>query len=320
MTSNEALSASVWRDHQDLGAIGNYARRKHRSIGRMIAGAVVLLLLALFGLSVANAKFDWSVVRTYLVNGQILGGIERTLLLTVLAMLVGLVLGTLGGVCRLSRNPVVSGVAWLYVWFFRGTPVLVQLLLWFNLSLIFPHLSIPGLFSVSMNSVITPMVAAMLGLGVNEGAYLSEIVRGGISAVDEGQREAALAIGSSHFHMTRRIILPQTLRIILPTLGNETIGMLKFTSLASVVSFQELLATSEQIYYVNARVMELLIVVTVWYLVMTSVLTIAQYYLERHVGRSLQRGRPRSIVERLIVQLLESRRERRARADAEAGA
>lgn len=285
----------------DALALSQLPRHRRVSIGRTVSAGVVLALLGLLCYSVANADFNWGVVGSYFTQQQIVAGVERTVLLTLLAMALGLVLGTIGGVCRLSANRVVSGTAWLYVWFFRGTPVLVQLLLWFNLALIFPNISLPGVFHTSTNTLVTPLIAAMLGLGVNEGAYLSEIIRGGILAVDPGQREAAMALGAGSAHMYRRIILPQALRIILPTLGNETIGMLKFTSLASIVSYSELLESSEQIYQVTTRVMELLIVASVWYLILTSILTVGQYYLERYYGRSSQRGRPRALVEQWIL-------------------
>jgi polar amino acid transport system permease protein len=295
-------------------------KRKRISYLQLLSAAIVLLLLAGFGLAVANAGFDWGVIRHYFTESEMLTGVRRTIVLTILAMVLGLILGTIGGVCRLSTNRVVSGVAWLYVWFFRGTPVLVQLLLWFNLALIFPSIGIPGLFSGKTINLITPLVAATLGLGVNEGAYLSEIIRGGILAVDPGQREAAQAIGASSLHMYRRIVLPQALRIILPTLGNETIGMLKFTSLASLVSYAELLETSEQIYFVTTKVMEMLIVASAWYLILTSILTIGQYYLERYYGRAERVGRPRAMVEVWIMHVVRTTLRRKEARDDRAGA
>ncbi|HEX3824809.1 MAG TPA: amino acid ABC transporter permease [Mycobacteriales bacterium] len=310
MTENQAPTLGAT-------ALSELPRRKRVSIARVISGGVVLAVLGFFCYSVASANFNWSAVGHYFGQHEITTGVERTVLLTVLAMALGLLLGTLGGVCRLSTNRVLSGTAWLYVWFFRGTPVLVQLLLWFNLALIFPSISIPGVFHEQTINIISPLMAALLGLGVNEGAYLSEIIRGGILAVDPGQREAAMALGAAPTHMYRRIILPQALRIILPTLGNETIGMLKFTSLASIVSYSELLESSEQIYQVTTQVMELLIVASAWYLIMTSILTIGQYYLERYYGRSSQGGRPRALVEqwilRAVTHTMNSRKERSVR-------
>ncbi len=286
--------------------LATWSRRRRNPVGKIAAATVVLALLGLLALAVANGKFKWSVVSQYLTSTQIAHGAELTIFLTITAMLLGMVLGVLFGVARLSSNVVVSGVAWLYVWVFRGTPVLIQLLLWFNFALVFPRVGFPGLGGVSTNSLLTPFIAATLALGVNEGAYLSEIVRGGILSVDEGQREAALAIGASSFHLNRRIVLPQTIRVIIPTLGNETIGMLKTTSLASTISVQEMLGVSQQIYFTNAAIMELLIVDSVWYLAMTSVLSIGQYYLERHFGRSMQRARPRTLVERMALKIWQS--------------
>ena len=280
-----------------------WRRRQRLSVGSILAGTAVLAFLIWLGVAVANGRFSWNIVRQYLTDGGIIKGVELTVLLTVASMLLGIALGLITGVARLSSNVVVSGVAWLYVWFFRGTPVLIQLLLWFNIALVFPTVGIPGIGSVSANTLVTPIVAAILGLGVNEGAYIGEIVRGGITSVDEGQREAALAIGSSHAHMYRRIVLPQAIRVIIPTIGNETIGMLKTTSLVSVIAVQELLGSAQQIYFVNGAIMELLIVASVWYLLATSVLSIVQYYVERHFGRSLQRARPRALVERIAIDL-----------------
>jgi len=300
VTDPDSATATGQPASQDMPVLMSLPRVRRRSIGRIVSGAVVLALLGLLALAFANAKISWGVVNRYLLTLQMLQGAERTMILTVGSMALALVLGAIGGICRLSDNPVVSGAAWLYVWAFRGTPVLVQLLMWFNLALVFPRLAIPGVFHVSMNTLITPAVAAILGFGVNEGSYVAEVFRGGMLAVGEGQKEAAAALGMSHFHTNRRVILPQAVRIILPTLGNETIGMLKLTSLASIVSFYELTETAEQIYYVNARVMELLIVAALWYLVLTSIFSIGQYYLERHLGRSLQRMRPPTLLERGI--------------------
>jgi len=275
---------------------------------RFISALVVLAFLVFLGLSFANAQIDWSVVRQYLTAGAILTGVEHTILISFLAMVVGLTLGVIFAVMRLSANPVTSSVAWLYVWLFRGTPVLLQLLIWFNLALIWPTLGIPGLFHARTVSVISPFIAALLGLGVNEGAYLTEVVRAGILSVDEGQWVAAGALGMSRFQTLRLIVLPQAMRVIIPPVGNESIGMLKFSSLASVISYSELLNQAQQIYFVNADVMELLFVAAIWYLAATSVLTTIQYYVERHFGRGATRVRPRSAVERMIIALLQQGR------------
>ncbi len=282
-----------------------------RHYGRWLAAVVVLVLCALLIRALATAQIDWSVVRQYFTASAIFAGFLQTLLITAAAMALGLLLGVMFAVMRLSPNPVTSGVAWVYVWFFRGTPVLLQILLWFNLALIFPTLGLPGLGHVATISVVTPFVAALLGLGVNEGAYLTEVIRAGIQSVDEGQEEAAMALGLSRPQALRSIVLPQAMRMIIPPIGNETIGMLKTSSLAAVISYSELLNQSERIYFVNGRVMELLLVASGWYLIATTGLTTGQYYLERHMARGLQRARPRSSIERLIVRALDANARRR---------
>jgi polar amino acid transport system permease protein len=263
---------------------------------------LVLALLGLLAYAAANAhQLHWGVTGHYLFNRAILVGVLRTLELTAAAMLLGLALGLIFGIMRSSRNPVLSGVAWLYVWAFRGTPIILQLFLWFNLALIFPHLDIPGILHASTVKVITPFLAALLGFGINEGAYMSEIIRGGLLSVPAGQTEAALSLGASHTWTMRRIVLPQALRVILPTIGNDTLQMLKLTSLAAFISFNELFGTSESIYYANSEVIELLLVAGAWYLVASSVLSIAQYYVERRFGRGFQRGRQMTVVERAVL-------------------
>lgn len=276
-------------------------RRKHPLT--IAAAVLVIVILALLVYAVANAKgLHWGVTGHFLFATVIFSGLLRTLYLTAAAMGIGLALGVIFGIMRLSPNPVLSSVAWLYVWAFRGTPIILQLFLWFNLALIFPHLYIPGIVHASTVKIMTPFLAALLGFGINEGAYMSEIIRGGLMSVPPGQTEAALSLGASRAWATRRIILPQALRVIVPTIGNETLGMLKYTSLAAFISFPELFATVETIYFSNSQVIELLIVAGVWYLVASSVLSVAQYYLERKLGRGFQRGgRDRTVVERAVI-------------------
>jgi polar amino acid transport system permease protein len=293
----------------DLAGLELVPRRHY---GRWVAAVAVLIPLGGLIWAWATAQIDWSVVAQYFTAHAVIIGFLHTLLLTAVAMVLGMVLGVIFAVMRLSSNPVTSGVAWLYVWAFRGVPTLVQLLLWFNLAIVFPTLGVPGLFHVQTIAVITPFMAATLGLGVNEGAYLTELVRGGIISVDQGQQEAASALGLSPAQSLRDVILPQAMRVIVPGLGNETIGMLKTSSLASVIAYPELLDQAQKIYFVNARVIELLLVASAWYLIATSVLSIAQYYIERRLGRHLQRVRPRSAFERLILHVLERISARRA--------
>ncbi|WP_079317333.1 amino acid ABC transporter permease [Microbispora sp. GKU 823] len=258
---------------------------------RWVTGALVLVVLGFLVLSFARGQIDWGVVRGFLTAQKILSGFAQTILISVLAMLIGIALGTCFAVMRLSANPVVSTIAWLYVWLFRGTPVLLQLMMWFNLSLIFPTLGVPGLFQAQTINVVTPFVAALLGLGINEGAYLTEVIRGGILSVDAGQTEAASALGLSRRTALAKVVLPQAMPAIIPPIGNEAIGMLKTSSLAATISYTEILTNAQQIYYVNGKVMELLIVAAFWYLVATSVTSVGQYYLERRFHRSAVRRR-----------------------------
>ena len=259
--------------------------RRLRHPGRWISGGIVLLLLAVIVRAFAVGQIQWPVVGKFLTAEVIIVGFGWTLLISACALALGVALGFAFGIMRLSENPILRFAAWLYVWVFRGTPVLLQLLIWFNIALVFPRLYIPGLVDARMVDVVTPFVAAVLGLGVNEGSYLTEVVRGGIGAVDRGQKEAAHTLGMTPGQTMRRIILPQTLRLILPVLGNSAIGMLKFSSLAATIAMGEMLNAAQRIYFINGAVIELLFVCAVWYLLGTTVLSIGQYYLERHFGR-----------------------------------
>ena len=219
----------------------------------------------------------------------ILAGIANTMVMAVLAMALGIALGVVVAIMRLSPNPVLVSLAAFYTWLFRGTPLILQLLLWFNLALVFPTLGIPGVWSGRAVDVMTPFLAALLGLGINQGAYTSEVMRAGMLSVDAGQYEAASAIGMGRLRAMRRIILPQAMRVVLPPLGNEFIGMVKATSLASVIQYPEVLHAAENIYYANSRVIELLIVAGLWYLLVVSVLTPLQLLLERYFSRGVTR-------------------------------
>ena len=256
-----------------------------RHVGRWIGAALVIGFLIWLGVSFANAKLDWGVVGEYLTYPAILHGIVIAVTLTVTAMILGIVIGVVTAVMRMSRNPVTSTVAWLYVWVFRGTPVYLQLLMWFNIALVFPMVWVVGLGPVRTIDIVTPFVAAAIGLGLNQGSYTCEVVRSGILSVDEGQTEAATAIGMTRLHLMRRIILPQAMRVIIPPLGNEVIGMLKTTSLASAIGVTEILSEAQHIYFVNSKIMELLIVCAVWYLAAVSLLSVGQHYLEREFAK-----------------------------------
>lgn len=259
-----------------------------RHYGRWIAAIAILLVLAALVDAFAKGQIDWKVVGQYFTAPAILQGLVGTLVMTVCAMVLGLALGVLFAIMYMSPNPVQRHVAVGYIWFFRGTPLLLQLLIWFNLALVFPRLGIPGLFDFRTVDVITPFVATLLGLGINQGAYTAEVVRAGILAVDQGQTEAAQSIGMTRLTTLRRIILPQAMRVIIPPIGNEVVAMVKLTSVASVIGFGEILRNAQTIYYANARVIELLIVASFWYLAVVTVLSVGQHLLERRFSRGRQ--------------------------------
>jgi polar amino acid transport system permease protein len=256
-----------------------------RHYGRMISAALVCLLLAALVRAFVYGQIEWRYVGQFLFAPAILAGLWNTLLMTIAAMTLGIVLGVVIAVMRISENPVLSTIAAGYVWIFRGAPALLQLLLWFNLALVFPKMGIPGLFEYRTVDIMTPFVAAMLALGIQQGAYTSEVVRSGLLSVDTGQYEAARAIGMTQSKMLRRIVLPQAMRVILPPIGNEVIGMVKLTSLASVIQFSEILHNAQIIYFANTRVLELLLVASFWYLVVVTLLSIGQGYIEAYFGR-----------------------------------
>ncbi len=262
--------------------------------GSRIVAALLVVLIAYFLLSIAgNANFGWDVVGSYLFDPRILSGLSLTIWLTIVTMVIGVVLGTVCAIMAMSGNVVVATVANAYIWFFRGTPVLVQLIFWYNLGALFPELSIGIPFtswwvSVPTNTVIAPITAAVLGLGLNEGAYMSEIIRSGLLSVDPGQRQAAKALGMTNGSALRRIVLPQAMTVIIPPTGNQTIGMLKTTSLVSVISLSDLLYSAQTIYSRNFQTIPLLIVACIWYLAATTVLSVLQAQIERYFARSRQ--------------------------------
>jgi polar amino acid transport system permease protein len=262
--------------------------------GRRVAAVLVALLAAwCLYIAVANPNFQWSVVGKYLFHKDIVAGVRLTVELTVSAMAIGVSLGLVTALMRLSDNRLLSTAASLYTVVFRGTPALVQLIFWYNLAALFPKIVIgipffgPDWFSVNANAIITPTVAANLGLGLCEGAYMAEIVRAGIMSVDPGQREAGAALGLTRAQTMWRVILPQALRVIVPPTGNEIIGMLKLSSLASVISVTELLAAAGLIYTRTFETIPLLIVASLWYIALTGVLALGQRSIERRLGRSV---------------------------------
>jgi polar amino acid transport system permease protein len=281
-----------------------------RHPGRWVAVVVIAVLVAMLAHSlITNPRWEWDFVQGYLTYDAILSGVLVTLELTVLAMAIGVVLGILLAVMRLSPNPVLAGTSWVYTWFFRGTPVLVQLIFWGFIAQLYPRLSIgipfgPEFVGADSNKVIGIFTAAVLGLGLNEAAYMAEIVRAGLLSVDEGQTEAASALGMRRMQTMRRIVLPQAMRVIIPPTGNETISMLKTTSLVTIIGVADLLGAAQLIYGSNFKQIPLLVVASLWYLLITSVLSIGQYYLERRFARGSSRALPPTPLQRLRARTL----------------
>lgn len=256
------------------------------------AAAVVILVLVAMGVHtlVTNQNFRWSVVGKYFTAGVILRGLLMTVELTAIAMIFATILGTILALMRRSENPVLSLTSGAYIWFFRGTPLLVQLIFFYNISALYPQLSLgvpfgPAFIQGNVNHIITPFLAAIISLTLNESAYMAEIIRAGISSVDKGQTEAAEALGMSPSLILRRIVLPQAIRLIIPPTSNQVISMLKFTSLVSVISLADLLYSAEIIYTTNFETIPLLIVASLWYLIVVTILTAGQIYIERRLGR-----------------------------------
>lgn len=274
--------------------------RPWRWVGSVV---VVLVGVAVVSSFLTNPNYRWDVVAGYLFDPRILRGLGTTLALTLIGMVIAAVLGLLLAIMRLSASTLLRGTAGVYVWLFRGTPVLVQLILWYNLAILAPTMSIgipfgPTFWSADTNDLITPWTAAILGLSLNEAAYLGEIIRSGIISVDRGQSEAANALGMSRFHTFRRVVLPQALRVIVPPASNEMIGLLKYSSVVSVIALPELLYSGQLIYARTYETIPVLIVVCAWYLVVVSLLTVVESRLESRLGAGFRTGviddRPRN--------------------------
>jgi polar amino acid transport system permease protein len=209
----------------------------------------------------------------------------NTIVMTFIAMAIGLTLGVVFAVMRIVPNVVLNKISIGYIWIFRGIPQLLQLFLWYNMALIFPAIGIPGLFEAQTIDFMTPFVATVLGLGLCQGAYTSEVVRAGILSVDKGQIEAGQAVGMTGRRVMMRITLPQAMRVIVPPVGNEFISMVKLTSLASAIQFSEILYNAQNIYFVSGQVMELLFVATFWYLIVVTIFTVIQHFVEARLSR-----------------------------------
>ncbi|MET9530513.1 MULTISPECIES: amino acid ABC transporter permease [unclassified Streptomyces] len=274
-----------------------------RHYGRYVAAVVAVALLASIVYAFSQGKINWGAIPDYFFDHRIIHGVGQTLLLTVLSMVIGIVGGIVLAVMRLSKNPVTASISWFYIWFFRGTPVLVQLMVWFNLGLVFQYINLGPIYKDYWSSFMTPLLTALLGLGLNEAAYMAEICRAGLLAVDEGQTEAAHALGMSHAKTLRRIVVPQAMRVIVPPTGNEVINMLKTTSLVAAVQFYELLRTAQDIGQTSGAAVEMLFLAAAWYLVLTTVFSIGQFYLERYYARGSSRSLPLTPLQRIKANL-----------------
>ncbi|SOH93901.1 polar amino acid transport system permease protein [Monaibacterium marinum] len=261
---------------------------------KVLLWLVVLLFSCdfLFGVS-QNPNFGWPVVADYFFSRTVLDGLIVTMSLAVVSMIIGVALGLPIAIGRMSSDPLARGLSGAFVWFFRGTPLLVQLILWYNLSILFPQISLsipfgPTLAAWNSNDVITPLTAAIIGLALNEAAYMAEIIRGGLLSVERGQMETAEAFGMKRMRALRRIVIPQAMRTIVPPTGNQFISMIKATSLVSVIAMADLLYSVQSIYNRTFEVIPMLMVAVLWYLFITSVLSVFQSMIERYYARGDQ--------------------------------
>ncbi|TDZ98860.1 amino acid ABC transporter permease [Mycobacteroides salmoniphilum] len=269
-------------------------RRRVRP-GNWILSVVALLFVAMFvnGL-VRNPGWDWPTFARYFTAKSVLAALWLTIRLTIYGTVLGFVLGVALAAARLSKNPVLKVISWTYVWIFRSIPLIVQLLFWFNIAYLYDSISFgipfgPSLITVDTNELLSGLTAAVIGLTLHQGAYFAEIIRGGILSVDEGQLEAAAALGIPRRRQFFRIVLPQAMRSVMPNAANEVISLVKGTSIVSTMAIADLFYQVQVIFGRNGRVVPLLMVATVWYIVITSVLTIVQYYIERHYARGTHR-------------------------------
>lgn len=277
-----------------------------RHPGRWIAGAVVAVLLAMaVNALITNPAWDWPVVGAYLFHPSVLHAVLFTVELTALGIVLGFLLGAVLALMRLSRVPLLASAAWGYVWLFRSVPLILQLLFWYNLAALYKQISFgvpfgPAFVSVGTMDLIGPVTAAALGLALHQAAYAAEIVRGGFLSVDPGQLEAAAALGIPRARQILRIQLPQAMRSIVPAAGNEIIGLVKGTSVVYIMALPELFYQVQVIYNRTGRVIAMLLVAAIWYLVLTTVLSVGQYYVERRFGRGLARSSPPALPQRLL--------------------
>jgi len=272
---------------------------------RWAAGAVVAVLVAMFlNMLITNPAWKWGVVAEYMFAESIINALWLTVRLTLYGTVIGFALGVVLALMRLSQSPLLAGAAWVYVWAFRSIPLIVQLLFWYNLAILYDRLSFgipfgPAFVSYPTMELISPMTAAVLGLALHQAAYAAEIVRSGVLSVDQGQREAAAALGLPWWRQVRRIVLPQAMRTIMPTAGNEVIGLFKGTSVVYVMALGELFYRVQVIYNRTGDVVPMLMVATLWYIILTTLLSVVQFYVERHYSKGAVRVLPPTPLQRL---------------------
>ncbi|MEU6188765.1 amino acid ABC transporter permease [Nocardia sp. NPDC047038] len=293
----------------ETGTTPTVAKTRHP--WRWVISAVALILLAQFVHGLAtNPGWDWPTFARYITAESVLSALRVTLELTAWGTALGFLLGTALAIARLSNNPVLRVIAWVYIWAFRSIPLIVQLLFWFNIAYLYRTLSVgipfgPALFTFEVNGVISGFTAAVIGLALHQAAYSAEIIRAGFISVDAGQLEAAAALGIPRLRQFRTVVVPQAMRSILPNAANEVISLFKGTSIVSVMAIAELFYQVQVIYGRNGRVVPLLMVATVWYIVLTTALSVAQYYIERHYAKGAHRTPPPTPLQRAWRKLRE---------------
>lgn len=283
-----------------LGADVAKARRKAPLVRWGIYAVLSAVILYFLWSCSNNPNFEWNVVAQYFTHDSIIHGIEMTLGLTVISMTLGTILGLICALGKLSGSPFYSGLSNAYLWFFRSTPLLVQLLFWYNLAALFPDITIPYYGTLPTNDIITPLTAAIAGLSLNEGAFMGEIIRAGLLSVDPNQKETAQAFGMSRSQIMFRILIPQAMTAIIPPTGNQVISMVKATAMVSIIAMDDLLYSVQAIYNVTFQIIPLLIVAVIWYLIITSVLSVIQWLIERHFSKG--RNRNSDVVEQTLAE------------------
>jgi polar amino acid transport system permease protein len=253
-------------------------------LGQIATGtSAILALVLLISIVARNQSVQWAEIPRYMVDPVILDGVVLTLQLTAGAMVFGIGFGCIVAIMATSQNYVLKAISIAFVWWFRGVPLIVQIFFWFNIALFIPQVGL-GTYSISINDLVTPALAGFLALGLHEAANMSEIIRSGLTAVDRGQREAASSLGLRSLQTLRTVVLPQAIRLIVPPTGNQAIGMLKASAIVSVIGMQDLLTQAQHIYARNFLVIELLCVASLWYLIITTIASVGQHFLERRLA------------------------------------